>query len=234
MTRTAPYRLQEPGTPAMGLVVLRVDETIELEMRRDIPVDEARLYVTRVASGDDLTPDSIAEMERHLTAAACLLPPAAGFDVIGYACTSGTALIGADRVAALIREGVATRAVTNPLTAAVANLRALGRSRIAVLSPYLPSVSDPLCTAFEAEGVQVVDNLSFGEEVEARVARIDPASIASAARRLAAGSQPDALFLSCTNLRTCTVLPRLEAELGLPVLSSNRCLAWHMRSLVAE
>jgi maleate isomerase len=34
--------------------------------------------------------------------------------------------------------------------------------------------------------------------------------------------------LSCTNLRTLDVIDDLEAELGVPVLSSNLALARHM------
>jgi maleate isomerase len=36
----------------------------------------------------------------------------------------------------------------------------------------------------------------------------------------------DALFLSCTNLPTYDVIPELEAELGLPVLSANLVTLW--------
>ena len=73
--------------------------------------------------------------------------------------------------------------------------------------------------------------LSFGEQVESRVARIDPHSIAEAAHALAGDGNMDAVFLSCTNLRTYGILPQLQAQLGLPVLSSNQVLAWHMMRL---
>jgi maleate isomerase len=36
------------------------------------------------------------------------------------------------------------------------------------------------------------------------------------------------IFLSCTNLRTLDVIDALEAELGIPVVSSNLALAWDM------
>jgi maleate isomerase len=36
----------------------------------------------------------------------------------------------------------------------------------------------------------------------------------------------DAVFLSCTNLPTYDVLPSLEAELGMPVLSANLVTMW--------
>ena len=226
-----PYALAENPLPAMGLIVLRVDETIEQEFRRSIAPEVARLHVTRVPSGDDLTPDSIAGMERALTAAAALLPPAADFDVVGYACTSGTAQIGAERVRDLITAGTSTRTVTDPLTAALAALDMRGARRVGIVSPYVASVAEPLRRAFVDRGLEVPQMLSFGEEVEARVARIAPCSIAEAARAVAGGTDLDAVFLSCTNLRTQNIREDLEAELGIPVLSSNQALAWHMSRL---
>lgn len=226
-----PYTLSDPETPAMGLIVLSVDETIETEFRTSLPPDSARLYVSRVPSGETLTPDSIAEMETNLTAAAHLLPQAVNFDVIGYACTSGTAQIGADKVAHLVRQGATARAITNPLSAAIQKLISLQTKRVAIVSPYTADVSQPLESAFETAGLSVAGTLSFGEEIEARVARIAPASIAEAARKLHTRTQPDALFISCTNLRTQHILSDLERDLNIPVISSNQALAWHMQTL---
>lgn len=226
-----PYQLSDVEAATLGLVVLRVDETIEQEFRRYVPPELARLYVTRVQSGDDLTPDSIAHMAADLTNAAALLPPAAHFDVIGYACTSGAALLGAEHVQAQVSAGAATRAVTNPLTAAITMINERGLQRIGIVSPYVDSVAVPLRAAFVAQGIVVVDTLSFGEEVEARVARIDPASIKDAAEALVRRSQLDGVFLSCTNLRTFDCLADLERDLRVPVFSSNQALAWHMRRL---
>ncbi len=224
-----PYDLQEDPLPRLGLIVLQVDETIEQEFRRLFPPEAARLHVTRIPSGAELTPDSIAQMAHDLPAAAGLLP--GPLEAVAYACTSGTTLIGAGRVRDLVTGAVQTRSVTDPLTAALAQCRALGLCRIGIVSPYIPTVAEPIRAAFEAEGIKVPDTLSFGEELEARVARIAPASIAEAARTLARRGPLDGLFLSCTNLRTLDILAPLSAELGLPVLSSNQCLAWHMAAL---
>jgi maleate isomerase len=107
----------------------------------------------------------------------------------------------------------------------------LGLTRIGIVSPYIASVATPIRAAFESAGITVPATLSFGEEVEAKVARIAPASIANAARALARQAELDGIFLSCTNLRTRDILAPLSVELGLPVLSSNQCLGWHMASL---
>lgn len=226
-----PYILQEDDLPRLGLIVLQVDETIEDDFRCLFPPHIARLHITRVPSGAELTPDSIAEMERALPNAAYLLPATQKLDVVGYACTSGTTLIGADRVHELVTGAVQTKAVTDPLTAALAQCQSRGLARIGIVSPYIASVAEPIRAAFEAEGIAVADTLSFGEQVEAKVARIAPQSIAEAARALAQRSKLDAVFLSCTNLRTLGILAPLTQELGMPVLSSNQCLAAHMSAL---
>ncbi|MBB5516186.1 maleate isomerase [Rubricella aquisinus] len=225
-----PYKLTERHSATLGLIVLQVDETIEQDFRRMVP-DEVALYVTRIPSGAELTPDTIAQMAVDLPAAARLLPPAVRFDAIGYACTSGTTLIGVERVASLVTATAQTRHVANPLTASINALRAVTARRIAIVSPYIASVAEPIRDAFTSAGFEVRHTVSFGEEVEAHVARIDPASIMEAAHAACAGGEVDAVFLSCTNLRTLDIIAPLEAALGIPVISSNLALAWDMARL---
>lgn len=229
MTR-ASYNLTGPigARGTLGLIVLQVDETIEQDFRRLFPARDVALHVSRIPSGADLTPGTIAQMEADLPRAAALLPPGAAFDVVGYGCTSGTTVIGAERVATLIRGAARTRAIAEPLTAARAALTALGVGAVAIVSPYIDAVAHPVRAAFEAAGLRVPVTTSFGEETEARVARIDPASVYEAA--LCVGRRPgvEAVFLSCTNLRTLDIIDDLERTLGRPVVSSNQALAWDM------
>mgnify|MGYP001795958179 CR=1 FL=1 len=226
-----PYTLSNDPRPRLGLIVLQADETIEDDFHRLFDPTKVSISVTRIPSGAEVTPDTLRAMELALPHAAGLFPEAARFNVIGYACTSGTTLIGSNRVEALVKGAVQTRAVTNPLAATFQAIEALGLKRVGIVSPYLPSIVSDLSAAFEAVGITVPDTVSFGEEVEANVARIAPTSTIEAARDLAERTSLDGLFLSCTNLRTHDILAPLEAELGLPVLSSNQTLAWHMAHL---
>jgi len=227
------FELTSPiGSKAtLGLVVLQADETLEQDFRRLFLDRDIAIYVSRIPSGDELSTDSIAAMKSELPRAARLLPRAARFDAVAYGCTSGTTLIGAEAVARMLRQGVDTPVVTDPLTAALAALQALGIERLGLVTPYVESIAGPVCDAFSAAGFAVGEVLSFGEEVEARVARIAPESIMAAARSAAKGA--DAVFLSCTNLRTLDLIDTLEAELGIPVFSSNQVLAWHMAQATA-
>lgn len=223
-----------PDTRAkLGLIALQADRTIEDDMRRLMPEDVS-LLVSRVPSGLDVTLDTLAAMEGELATAAGLFPQGHTFDVVGYGCTSGTAQIGADHVAARVREGTQATAVSEPLSALIAACRTLSLGRIAILSPYVASVSDQLRTVLQAQGIHTPILGSFDEAEEAAVAHIDAPSIITAATELATDADVDALFLSCTNLRTLDVIAPLQAKLGVPVLSSNLVLGWHMLRLAGQ
>ena len=228
-----PYQLTDDARARLALIVLQADETCEDEIRQILPNDSS-LLVSRIRSGSDVTPESLAEMEGRLSDAASLFPVGASFDALGYACTSATAQIGADKVAAQIRKGTHASHVTDPLTALVAACATLGISRLALVSPYVESVSAKLRGTLQKAGIETPAFASFDVAEEARVARIDPASVADAACEIAKGANVDGLFLSCTNLRTFPVISGLERELGVPTLSSNLVLAWHMLTLAGR
>ncbi|OAN77430.1 Asp/Glu racemase [Jannaschia sp. EhC01] len=225
-----PYTLTEERPPQLGMVVLQSDETLEADLRRLLP-DRAELLVTRIPSSDTVSCDSLGEMARDLTEAASLLPRGAKLAVVGFGCTSGTAQIGGGRIAQLTRAGVETQAVTDPVSALIAACRQLGLSRLALVSPYVEEVSARLMDVLAEAGIEMAAFASFNEANEARVVRIAPGAIVDAARATAAQAPCDAVFLSCTNMRTLDVIAPIEAELGLPVLSSNLVLAWHMAHL---
>lgn len=216
--------------PQLGLIVLQSDETIEMDFRRLLPAD-TEWMVNRIPSDTEVSTDTLAAMETHLATAASLFPQGAKLAVTAYGCTSGTATIGPDRVAQAIRSTSDSNHVTNPLTALIAACRALGITRLAVLSPYVEPVSRRLFDALKDAGIATPVFGSFDIATEALVVRIDTPSIINAARTLAASGSVDALFLSCTNLRTLEAIIPLEAETGLPVLASNTVLAWHMARL---
>ncbi|MFC3614652.1 Asp/Glu racemase [Lutimaribacter marinistellae] len=225
-----PYSLIEPERPRLGLIVLQSDETLENDFRRLIP-RHVSLLVNRIPSGVDVTPESLGAMREHMTASAGLFPRGYRFDAIGYGCTSGTAEIGADSVSQMVKQGCETRHVTDPLTALIAACQSSGVKRLAILSPYVEVVSDKLRQRLADAGIETPAFGTFAEPAEARVARIADEDIVAAGGSLAHGADVDALFLSCTNLRTLNVIRPLMATLSMPVFSSNLVLAWHLLQL---
>ena len=228
-----PYRLTETRAPQVGLIILQSDESIERDFRRMLP-HGLELMISRVASGLEVRPDTLEAMAGHLTGSAALFPDGARMAAVGYGCTSGAAQIGPGRVAELIRAGIATPEVTEPVSALIAACAHLGIGRLAILSPYIADVSARLRTVLAGAGVATTGFGSFNVAEEARVVRIAPKSIVEAGCAVAGMADCDGLFLSCTNLRTLDVIEEMEARLGMPVLSSNQVLAWHLFRLAGS
>jgi maleate isomerase len=216
---------------ALGVIVLQVDETLETEMRGVFAEPGVALYHSRIPSDAEVTPETLARMEADLPRAAAMLPPGADFDVIGYACTSGATVIGPDTVAGLIRSVHPGASVTNPLTAVMAACDALGVRKLAFVTPYVASVSRAMREVLENDGLTIGSFGSFEQAEEQIVARISPASVLDAVVAVGSEGDADAVFLSCTNLRSFEIIEEAEARVGKPVISSNLALCWHMRRL---
>ena len=213
----------------IGVIVLQSDETIERDLR--VMRGDADVFVSRVPSGQEVTAETLESMTGHIAASASLFPQTISFDAVGYGCTSGTAQIGVNKIERLVKFGTQTKTVSQPVSALVAACEHLGLKCIALLSPYIESVSANLRQVLQDSGVETPAFGTFGEAEEFKVVRISGASVMEAATALVRDSQVDGIFLSCTNLRTLDLITPLEAALDMPVLSSNLVLAWHLAQL---
>lgn len=219
---------------SIGLIVLQSDETVEPELHQWLPPTKYDVLVSRVPSGEEVTEETLGVMASHIQRSAELFPRSSSFDVIAYCCTSGTSVIGAEKVAELVKAGCETRHVTDPLSALVSACERRNIKRLAFLSPYIESVSAHLRNVVADAGIESPVFGTFNEGEEAKVAWIDEESIHKAALSLARKGGIDGIFLSCTNLKTYGLLDKIEAECGLPVLSSNFVLAEELANLPAS
>jgi maleate isomerase len=214
---------------AIGVVVLEKDETLEPELRSVFADDGVAIYHSRIPSDDEISPDTLNAMAVKMPRALRLLPTARPLDVVAYACTSASTVIGQARVAAMINEAHPSAAATDPITAVIAACRHLGLKRIGLLTPYAREVSAAMQALLEGAGLTITGFASFEQSKDPVVARIAPESVRQAICQLASSADVDGVFASCTNLQTFSILDAAEAEIGKPVVSSNAALAWHMR-----
>ena len=217
------------GRARLGLIVLATDETLEFEAREVLAGRDVQLLHARIPIASEITPETLAQMDAAMPVVAALLP--VGLDVIGYGCTSGATVIGQTRVAEQIRSVHGGVEVSDPISAVIAALGHLGAQRIGMVTPYVASVTAPMRALLAANGIEVANEVSFAEGDDRRVARIDPASTRAALLEAARASGIDALFASCTNLQTFTIIEDVEAQTGLPVVTSNQALIWHLLRL---
>ena len=171
--------------------------------------------------------DSLAAMERDLaTAAASMMPGRGDLDVISYSCTSGTFVIGEERVIAELERMHPRARATTMLSACVAALRALGARRVALGTAYTPDLNALEVEFLASRGIEVVraEGLSLASDEEMN--RVTPAWLARFACEIDT-PDADALFLSCGALRVLPVIDAIEEAIGKPVVFSNQANFWH-------
>jgi len=216
---------------ALGLIVLKTDETLEVESRSVFAAADIACFHARIPNHPLVTNETLAEMERDLPNTASLLPPGIHYGAIGYACTSGATVIGQENIAAGIHAHHPDASVTDPITAVMAGLRALNARKIGVLTPYLPEVTQGMRALLEREGFEIAALGSFEQIEDRQIARISEQSTYEAVVSLSKTAACDAFFASCTNLSCFGIIKAAEAATGKPMISSNQALSWHMLTL---
>ncbi len=216
-----------PGALAsIGLIVLATDKASEPDVAAFLPAGEdVSLFASRVPMEPVVTPATLAAMGDHLGRAMALLLPDRPLDVVAYGCTTGSIAIGPDQVAAKVQAVRPGIPVTNPVEAAVKGLRRLGSNRVSVLTPYPDDVNAMVEDYLVGAGLELADLGSFKQRGDPEINAVAPQSIYEAGLEIG-GGDCEALFISCTGLRTAGVVGRLEAALGKPVVTSNQALAW--------
>ena len=215
----------------IGLLVLESDQTMEWEMRQMADLPGVAIYHARLANEAEVTPETLVQMELEVPKAAALLPEYLGLKAIGYGCTSGSTIIGEQRVSELIQMNNPTVPTSNPLTAAKAALKRLGIKRLGLVTPYRPDVTELMQARFEEAGIVIQSVGSFYQQDDRVVGRITSDAILEAALTIGQNDLVDGVFISCTSLRAAGIIEQAEAALRKPVTASNHALAWHLLRL---
>ncbi|NIR29047.1 MAG: hypothetical protein GWN84_06970 [Gammaproteobacteria bacterium] len=210
----------------IGLIALGVDHAVEAELWRMLPRGRAELYVSRVTVANPCTVANLRAILPDLTRATSLILPGTPLGVIAFACTSGTVVMGVAEVADCIRAARPGIAVTTPITAAMAAFERLGVSSVAMLTPYIDEVNQPIRRFLEGRGMAVVALDSFNLVDDIAMSAVPPAAIHAAALDVDS-ERAEAVFISCTGLRATGIVADLEARLGKPVVTSNQAMLWH-------
>ncbi|PWI18191.1 decarboxylase [Streptomyces sp. Act143] len=213
--------------PQRGVgVVAPFDFALDRELWRWVP-DEVSLHLTR-------TPYVPVEVSLHLARLvsehetlgdAVRTLNAVTPEVVAYACTSGSFVGGIAGERAMCEAMTRAGAVPSVTTsgALLEALIELGVHRVALVTPYTVSVTRALEEYVAEAGVTVTGRAFMG--LTRHIWKVPYREVVAMAHR-AARRDTDALFISCTNLPTYDVIPQLEAELRLPVLSANQVTMW--------
>ncbi len=214
----------------IGLIALATDYNSETDLRRILP-DGVELFTNRVLNANPLTIENLQAMASDVPRAARGILPGLGVDVMIFGCTSGTAAVGAEELQRLIHIAQPGVFCTNPILAASEALRALKAKQISMLTPYTTDVNIAVRSCFDAEGFTILNIDGFGLEDDIEMTGLPGAAIVEAAEQICE-PEADALFISCTAIRSASVVEEIEQKLGKPVVTSNQALVWHSLQLM--
>ncbi len=208
----------------LGFVLLATEQTITDDMVRMCPPGVG-LHFTRIANPDSITIETLAATGPQLTDAASRLLPDGSLDVVCYACTSGSLVIGEERVHELLAAGAPGAVSTSLIAGVVRALRAVGARRIVVATPYLEEINAAERDYLARAGFEVLDIEGLDLERDSDMVRVAPSYICDFAAAL---DRPDAdaIFISCGALRSIEIVDALEARTGKAVIASNQAMAW--------
>ena len=149
-------------------------------------------------------------------------------DVAVYMCTSGSFKDGQDGNRAIkdrLAELVPGAKTMTTSEAIVRGIEAFGMKRVVMTTPYDEDLTNREVEFLAHHGVTVAD-LVF-RDIEDNLDRGDlPAGDWLKYAKGLDYSGVDGFFLSCGNVRTLDIVDSLEAESGLPVVSSTQATIW--------
>ena len=153
-----------------------------------------------------------------------LLPK--GPAAIGYGCTSASYVrgVGGDRdIADRITAATGLPATTTS-SAAVTALRRLGVRRLSVLSPHVDELNERLAqfladSGFDVMHVRGLNKLGGIEDIPQQ-------DISDLVLQLVDRPDIDGVFVSCTGMRTSSILDSMEEAIGKPIVSALQATVW--------
>ena len=162
---------------------------------------------------------------RPQLAAADLLADAR-VDAIAWAGTSGgwVGLEADRRLCAAITEETGKPATTSTL-ALLEAFKVLGVKRYALVTPYLSDVQARIKETFSTEGLECVSERHLEDRGNFSFSEFEEPVIEAMVREVAA-DRPEAIAIYCTNFNGTRIAPKLEQELGIPVLDSVSITLW--------
>ena len=208
----------------LGFILMSTDLAAESDFF-DISPKDVAIHITRLKTDDYTTNETLSKHIEFMADAASRIQPDAKPDVISYSCTSGSIVIGEDRVKEEIKKGAPYAIPMTLVTGVVDALRELKVKNLVVGTPYLDEINTNEAEFLFNKGFSVLNiqglNLTKGIEF----GTVTPDYWIKFAEEINEESA-DAIFLSCGGIRSTEVIDQIEQKVGKPVITSNQAQMW--------
>lgn len=208
----------------LGFILMSTDPSAESDFK-DMAPEGVAVYVTRLKTDDHTTNETLARHIEHMADAASRIQPEAEPDVVSYSCTSGSIVIGEEKVMAEIKKGAPWAQPMCLVQGVLDALNELGAKKLVVGTPYLDEINTAEAEFLLERGFEVLDiqglNIASGWDM----GLVTPEYWKEFAIQI---DQPDAdvIFLSCGGIRSLEAVEEIEKATGKPVITSNQAQFW--------
>src|SRR5699024_1937485 len=116
--------------------------------------------------------------------------------------------------------------VVSSAGALIKGARALGASRIAIMTPYMKPLTKLVADYIEDFGIEVTDALSFEVADNLEVARLDPSDLVHKWKKLNTANADAIVVSACVQMPSLAAVSKVEADSGLPSFSASTATAY--------
>ena len=208
----------------LGFILMSTDLAAESDFYEIAPKDVA-IHITRLKTDDHTTNETLSKHIEFMADAASRIQPDTKPDVISYSCTSGSIVIGEEKIKEEIKKGAPYAIPMTLVTGVVDALRELKIKNLVVGTPYLDEINTKEAEFLNNKGFSVLNiqglNLTKGIEF----GTVTPDYWIKFAEEINEESA-DAIFLSCGGIRSTEVIDQIEQKTGKPVITSNQAQMW--------
>tara|TARA_B100000676_G_scaffold85171_2_gene85224 strand:- start:7351 stop:8022 length:672 start_codon:yes stop_codon:yes gene_type:complete len=201
-----------------------MEQTVDSDMALHAP-DGVGVHCARAPMANRVSVETLKAMTTGIGDAAGRILPDKQLDVVCYACTSGSVVIGEDAVFAELNRGAPGAKTTSLITGVMRALDALQAKRIVVATPYLDEVNRIEADYMVAKGFEILDIQGLNIADDADMVRVTPDYLLEFGTEVD-HPDADAIFISCGALRSVEIIDELEARTGKPVVTSNQAMLW--------
>ena len=208
----------------LGFILMSTDLAAESDFFAMVPEGVA-VHITRLKTDDYTTNKTLARHIEAMADAASRIQPDTKPNVISYSCTSGSIVIGEERIMAEIKKGAPYAQPMTLVTGVVDALRELKAKKIVVGTPYLDEINTAEAEFLMKKGFEVLDIQGLNLQTGIEFGRVTPRYWKRFALEIDT-PEADAIFLSCGGIRSAEVAQEIEAVVGKPVITSNQAQMW--------
>mgnify|MGYP001156839931 FL=1 len=208
----------------LGFIVLSGDLACEHDLFNMTP-EGVGVSFTRIKTDDYTTTETLAAHAEQLAEAASRIQPDVKPDVISYCCTSGSIVIGEEEVKRQISIGAPYAKPMSLVSGVVSALNAVNAKKIVIGTPYLDEINEREEKFFLSKGFKILRMEGLNLETGLEFGKVTPDFWNKFSLEIDC-DDADAVFLSCTGIRSLDIIEKVEAQINKPVITSNQAQMW--------